>query len=56
MLRTVKQLEELVIGATDGPIGKVKDLYFDDEAWVVRYVVVDTNRWLGGREVLVSPT
>lgn len=55
MLRSVQQLEKLVIGATDGPIGKVKDFYFDDEAWVVRYVTVDTNRWLGGREVLISP-
>ena len=55
MLRNVQQLEGLAIGASDGPVGKVKDFYFDDEAWVLRYVVVDTSKWLGGREVLLSP-
>jgi hypothetical protein len=55
MLHNVKKLEGMAIGATDGPIGKVKDFYFDDEAWVVRYVMVDTSKWLGGREVLISP-
>jgi PRC-barrel domain len=47
-------LEGFSIGATDGAIGKVKDFYFDDEAWVVRYAVVNTNAWLG-HEVLISP-
>jgi len=55
MLRSVKSLEGNSIGATDGAIGKVKDFYFDDEAWVIRYAVVDTSAWLGGRKVLVSP-
>jgi hypothetical protein len=43
------------IGATDGAIGKLKDLYFDDQCWAVRYLVVDTGGWLGGRQVLISP-
>jgi hypothetical protein len=55
MLRSVKSLEGFAIGATDGIFGKVKDFYFDDEAWVVRYLVVDTSAWLAGRNVLVSP-
>jgi len=55
MLRSVKHLENFTIGATDGNIGKVKDFYFDDEAWVIRYLVVETGTWLGGRAVLVSP-
>jgi hypothetical protein len=54
MLRSVKSLEGFSIGATDGAIGKVKDFYFDDEAWVIRYAVVSTNAWLG-HEVLISP-
>jgi hypothetical protein len=54
MLRSVKNLEEFSIGATDGIIGKRKGFYFDDEAWVIRYVVVNTNAWLG-HEVLLSP-
>jgi hypothetical protein len=55
MLRNVKSLEGLGIGATDGTFGDVKDFYFDDEAWVIRYLVVDTSTWLGGRKVLISP-
>ncbi len=54
MLRSVKSLEGFSIGATDGTIGKVKDFYFDDEAWVIRYAVVNTKAWLG-HEVLISP-
>jgi hypothetical protein len=55
MLRNTNDLEGYVIGATDGPIGHVKDLYFDDRAWVVRYLVVDTGPWLSSRKVLISP-
>jgi hypothetical protein len=55
MLRNVQDLQGLPIGATDGVIGKTKDFYFDDEAWVIRYLVIDTSTWLGGRDVLVSP-
>jgi hypothetical protein len=55
MLRSLKALEGFAIGATDGNFGKVKDFYFDDQAWVIRYLVVDTSAWLGGRKVLVSP-
>jgi hypothetical protein len=54
MIRSVNDLEGFAIGATDGVIGNVTDFYFDDEAWVVRYAVVDASAWLG-REVLLSP-
>src|SRR6202789_3309145 len=55
MLRNSKNLEGCCIGATDGTIGEVKDLYFDDEAWVIRYLVVGTGSWLENRKVLISP-
>jgi len=55
MLRSMSDLEGYVIGATDGPIGHVEDVYFDDEAWVVRYLIVDTGSWLSSRKVLISP-
>ena len=55
MLRSLKDLENCAIGATDGPIGQIKDFYFDDDAWVIRYLVVDTGSWLSGRMVLISP-
>ncbi len=54
MLRSIKDLEEYTIGATDGTIGQVRDFFFDDEAWVIRYLVVDTGTWLSSRMVLIS--
>jgi hypothetical protein len=55
MLRTTQDLANYAIEATDGPIGHVKDFYFDDDAWVIRYLVVDAGSWLSSRKVLISP-
>jgi hypothetical protein len=55
MLRSIKQLYGDELRATDGEIGHIKDFYFDDQNWAVRYVVVDTGSWLSGRLVLISP-
>jgi PRC-barrel domain len=55
MLRSIRDMEHYSIGATDGVIGRVKDFYFDDEAWVIRYLVVETDAWLSHRRVLISP-
>jgi uncharacterized protein YrrD len=55
MLRSIKDLEGFAIQATDGLIGHVKDFYFDDEAWGLRYFIVDTGAWLSSRKVLISP-
>jgi hypothetical protein len=55
MLANATQLKGLVIQATDGEIGTVDQLYFDDETWAIRYLTVETGGWLGGREVLISP-
>ena len=42
------------IEAVDGEIGKIEDFYFDDETWIIRYIVVKTGDWLSGRKVLIS--
>jgi hypothetical protein len=55
MLRSIKQLYGNKLGALDGEIGHVKDFYFDDQNWAVRYVLADTGSWLTGRLVLISP-
>jgi sporulation protein YlmC with PRC-barrel domain len=55
MLLTLKDLENEQIDATDGSIGQVKDFYFDDHDWVVRYLVVDAGSWMTSRKVLISP-
>lgn len=54
-LRSMNDLEDYAIRATNGTIGHVKDFYFDDERWVIRYFVVDTGSWLLSRKVLISP-
>jgi sporulation protein YlmC with PRC-barrel domain len=43
------------IQAEDGEIGHVKDVLVDDKAWAIRYLVVDTEEWWGGKTVWVSP-
>jgi hypothetical protein len=55
MLINASFLTGLVVHATDGELGTVKEFYFDDESWAVRYLVVETGGWLLGREVLISP-
>lgn len=53
--KAIKDLRGDAIVARDGAIGSVDDVYFDDERWTVRYLVVDTGMWLSGRKVLISP-
>lgn len=55
MQRSLKEIIGYSIRAVDGDIGKVKDFFFDDYAWSVRYLVAGTGNWLPGRKVLLSP-
>jgi sporulation protein YlmC with PRC-barrel domain len=55
MLRKATKLEGYALHARDGVIGDVKDFYFDDQHWHIRYLVVWTGSWLKGRNVLISP-
>jgi uncharacterized protein YrrD len=55
MLHSIQQRYGEKLRATDGEIGNVRDFYFDDKDWTVRYLVADTGGWLSGRLVLISP-
>ncbi|HWQ36684.1 MAG TPA: PRC-barrel domain-containing protein [Blastocatellia bacterium] len=55
MLQSVNELQGFALMATDGAVGEVREFYFDDERWTVRYLVVSTGSWLEGRDVLISP-
>jgi sporulation protein YlmC with PRC-barrel domain len=55
MLNRMNKLIGMSIRASDGELGKVKDVYFDDHRWAARYLVVDTGDWLEARKVLISP-
>jgi uncharacterized protein YrrD len=55
MLCKAKTLKGYKLDSLDGEIGKVKEFYFDDRHWTIRYLVADTGNWLTGRQVLISP-
>ncbi len=55
MLNKAKNLKNFTLHCADGEIGKVKDFYFDDQTWGIRYLLINTGNWLLNRQVLVSP-
>ena len=55
MLHKTNRMRGFHIHATDGGIGHVDD-FLVDEDWTVRYLVVDTSNWIGGKSVLISPS
>lgn len=55
MLRNANHLQGCELRATDGIIGSIKDFYFDDQSWAVRYIVVETGTWLAEQRVLITP-
>ena len=55
MFINVKQMKGYALSARDGDIGKVKEFYFDDQYWTIRYLVAETGSWLTGRKVLIAP-
>src|SRR5688572_4864540 len=55
MLKSAKSLKGFHLHAMDGTMGHVKDFYFDDTNWHIRYAIAETGKWLPHRKVLVSP-
>lgn len=55
MLINAKKLKGYKLEGLDGEIGKVKEFYFDDQHWAIRYLVADTGNWLSEKQVLISP-
>ncbi|HSW60902.1 MAG TPA: PRC-barrel domain-containing protein, partial [bacterium] len=55
MLINAKTLITYKLKGNDGEVGDVKEFYFDDSHWAVRYIVADTGNWLADRKVLISP-
>jgi sporulation protein YlmC with PRC-barrel domain len=46
MLFRFEKLFGASIVASRGEIGRIKDVYFDDQRWTARYLVVQTGSWL----------
>jgi hypothetical protein len=43
------------VEGTDGAVGTIRDLLFDDQTWKIRYIVVETGNWFHSRHALISP-
>jgi hypothetical protein len=54
MLHKTAEMRGYHIQATDGGIGHVDDFLIDETGWSLRYLVVDTSNWIGGKSVLIS--
>src|SRR5262245_41341797 len=52
---SAKQVRGKHLEASGEHAGSVHDVYFDDHLWTIRYLVIDTGRWLPGRKVLLAP-
>lgn len=55
MLHKIKSMKGYKLDSLDGEIGKVKEFYFDDRHWTIRYLIADSGDWLAERQVLLSP-
>jgi len=55
MLRSLYVMLNYHIVATDALEGAVQDFLFDDESWIVHYLVVETAGPVGRRKVLILP-
>ena len=57
MLTSLGGLDDYaVVGpADDGHLGRVRDTYFDERRWSMRYLAVETGHWPGHQRVLISP-
>ena len=55
MLHKTSRMRGFHLYAADGEIGHVDDFLIAED-WSVRYLVVDTSNWIGGKSVLISPS
>ena len=55
MLQDAKKFKSMKVLGTDGVCGHIRDIYFDDDKWTLRYFLLDTGKWLPGQLVLISP-
>ena len=53
-LDSIKQTTGYHIHARNGEIGHVDDFLIEDDNWRIKYLLVDTSNWIGGRSVIVS--
>jgi hypothetical protein len=55
MLHRERRLKGALVRGTDGDLGVLEGLYFDDQQWSIRHLVVQRESALNDGAVLVSP-
>jgi len=55
MLRQFKTLQGCTLVAPDGDVGTVREFYFEDDGWTVRYLVIEIPGWMRERRILIMP-
>jgi hypothetical protein len=56
MLVVGSALKDIAVMASDGGVGTVSDILFDDTTFMMRWLVVDAGSWLTDRKVLIHPS
>ncbi|MET4081972.1 hypothetical protein ABIB40_001923 [Pedobacter sp. UYP30] len=55
MEHNITSLLGFKMGARDGEIGHVRDFYFEDTTWDIRYLIVETGNWFNEKKILIAP-
>lgn len=55
MLMSAKSYDGYTLLSKDGELGSVRDLFFDEASFTIRYLVVHTGLWPYRKHVLISP-
>jgi uncharacterized protein YrrD len=55
MIRSIDNMRGMKMFAADEEIGTLVDIYFEDDSWVIRYLVVEVGDWLNRNTLLFSP-
>lgn len=54
-LRSINELKGYKIKSIDDEFGSIRDFLFDDDVWVIKYVVAETVKWIPSKHILIPP-
>jgi len=55
MLRSAYNLIGYKTETKTQALGKIEDLYFDEESWTIRFLVIGSIKWFSYKKILLSP-
>ena len=56
MQRRGSAFNGFTVEATDGHVGVVTDILFEEKTWALRWFVIDTDPWWSRRQILIHPS